>query len=156
MFGGELYVYSVPVYKNFTFYAEVSISAKLVPGVMKSGYGVECEVTTRISTNYDIPESVTELQSLYAYSPVMGYTEAVELDRVPGTSDKWRFPVNPASVVGNRVLYVPVEWPDDSYFKIGFTGRDALSPGGAMCASTEASVFISGNMFMDDSTNPTG
>jgi len=153
--GGVSYSYSVAVYKDVSFYAEVSISAKLTPDTMKSGYGVECEVTTTVSTNYDKPGAVTGLQSVYAYSPVSGYTVAVALERVPGTSGKWRFPVNPTSVKRNRVMYVPVEWPDKSNFKIGFTGRDALSPGGALCASTDASVYIDGNMFMDDSTNPT-
>ncbi|MCL2163684.1 MAG: hypothetical protein FWH55_04655 [Oscillospiraceae bacterium] len=151
---GVVHTRRIPVYVDVEFYAEVSISARLVPGTMKSGYGVECEVTTTVRTNYDLPGYVTELQSVYAYSPASGYSEAVALERSPGAGAKWRFPVNPSSVAGSRVLYVPVEWPDGSYFEIRFTGRDAMSPGGAMCASTEAVVFIDGNMYLDDSTNP--
>jgi hypothetical protein len=153
--GGVTHMYREAVYSDVVFYAEVSISAILIPGTMKSGYGVECEVATTVRTNYDIPGHVTELQSVYAYSSALGYREAVELERAPGAGSKWRFPVNPASVKGNRVIYVPVEWPDNSYFMVGFTSRDALSPGGAMCASTEAVVYIDGNMYLDDSTNPT-
>ena len=153
--GDTVYQYQVSVYKDVDFYAEVSMKAVLLPGTMKSGYGVECEVTTSISTDYDRPDEIMGLQSVYAYLPTSGFNEAIELERVPGTDNKWRFPVNQASVKGNRVAYVPVEWPDNSYFTIGFTGRDAYSPGGAMCASVNADVYINGNMYSDDSTNPT-
>jgi hypothetical protein len=151
---GEVHEDEEDVYVDVEFYAEVSISARLLPDEMKSGYGVECEVVTYISTDYDKPEEITGLQSVYAYSPLDGYYEAVELELVHGAGNKWRFPVNPTSVKGLRVMYVPVEWPDDSFFTVGFTGRDAQCPGGAMCATTEASVYIDGNMYQDDYTSP--
>jgi hypothetical protein len=122
---------------------------------MKSGYGVECEVTTEVRTNYDSSGRVFGLQSVYAYLPTSDYGEAVALEPVPGSDGKkWRFPVNPASVKGSRVQYVPVAWPDGTNFRIGFTGRDAQSPGGAMCASVYADVYINGNMYEDDYTAP--
>ena len=154
MVGEVVYTFDIPVYNTVNFYAEVSISAVLIPGTMKSGYGVECEVTVDVQTNYDNPEYVTNLQSVYAYLPTDRYRTAISLETIPGTTNKWRFSVNPASLSDNRVQYVPVEWPDKSVFSIGFTGRDAQSPGGAMCASVYADVYIDGNMYEDDRTAP--
>ena len=152
--GGVPFEIKMPVFIDMLFYAEVSLSVRLVPDTMKSGYGVECEVTASVDTNYDKPEEVTNIQSIYAYAPTSAYGEAIELERVPGTDNRWRFPVNSASIKGSRVLFVPVEWPDHSAFNIGFTGRDALCPGGAMCVSTFAEVMIIGNMYEDDYTAP--
>ena len=121
---------------------------------MKSGYGVECEVTTSVSTNYDVPGGVVPLQDVYAYLPTTNYSEAIKLEPVPGAANRWRFPVNPASVIGARVQYVPVNWPDGQAFRIGFTARDAQCPGGAMCATTYAQVMIYGSMYEDDYTAP--
>jgi hypothetical protein len=142
-----------PVYETMRFYAEVSLSAALSPGSMKSGYGVECEVAARLSTNYDRAYGVVGIQSVHAYLPSSGYAEAIELEPVPGAEARWRFPVNPASVSGGRVQYVPVEWPDGTEFRIGFTGRGAQCPGGAMAASAYAETRISGSMFEDDATS---
>jgi hypothetical protein len=142
------------VYRTFDFYAEVSISARLSPSTMKSGYGVECEVTTALRTNYDVPGAVIRLQDVYAYLPTTGYGVAIKLEQAPGSIDRWRFPANPASVIGARVQYVPVDWPDNASFRIGFTGRDGQSPGGSLCATTYAQVMISGNMYEDDYTAP--
>ncbi|MDR1439709.1 MAG: hypothetical protein LBJ10_06770 [Clostridiales bacterium] len=142
-----------PVYSDRRFYAEVSISAALLPGSMKSGYGVECEVSARLSTNYDRPADVIGIQSVHAYLPTSGCAEAIELEPVPGSGSRWRFPVNSASVSGARVRYVPVEWPDGTAFRIGFTGRGAQCPGGSMAASEYAETRISGNMFEDDATS---
>ncbi|MDR1061233.1 MAG: hypothetical protein LBL83_08515, partial [Clostridiales bacterium] len=142
-----------PVYETKRFYAEVSLSASLSPGSMKSGYGVECEVVASLSTNYDKPSGVAGIQSVHAYLPSSGYSEAIELELAPGSENRWRFPANPASVSGGRVQYVPVEWPDGTAFRIGFTGRGAQCPGGAMAASAYAETRISGSMFEDDVTS---
>ena len=145
---------STPVYEDRDFYAEVTISARLTPGDIKSGYGVECEVVTGISTNYDRPNVVIPLQDVYAYLQADGYSGAIKLEPVPGTSNRWQFPVNPASVSGARVQYVPVSWPDGEAFRVGFTGRDAQSPGGAMCATVGAHAMVRGSMYEDDYTAP--
>ena len=147
-------VVSEASYVTRDFYAEVSIRARLIPGEMKSGYGAECEVSASLSTNYDHPRDLIALQDVYAYVPTSGNNTAVKLEHVQGYTDRWRFPVNPASVTGARVQYVPVDWPDGKPFQITFTGRDAESPGGAMCATTHAQVMINGSMYEDDYTAP--
>jgi len=151
---GEPMTETYPIYVTRNFYAEVSISARLLPDAMKSGYGAECEVTATLSTNYDDRNAVIGLQTVYAYLPTSSYTEAIWLEPVPGAANRWRFPVNPTSVTGARVQYVPVSWPDNMAFRIGFTGRDAMSPDGAMCATTYAQVMIRGSMYEDDYTAP--
>ena len=152
---GTVNVIRVPIYENVGFYAEVSLSIKLNPeGTMKSGYGIECEVTTNVRSNYDNPSMIEGIQQLHVYLPNSkpAYSDAIELERVPGTANKWRFPVNPASVIGSRNVYVPVNWPDDKYFEISFTGREGQSPGGVLCVTKNASVYIKGNMYEDDHT----
>ena len=144
----------VPIFETISFYAEVSINARLVPGTIKSGYGVECEVTTYLNTNYDMPNGVIPLQDVYAYLPTTNYTQAIKLEPAPGATNRWRFPINPSSVIGARVQYIPVEWPDGSAFQIGFTARDAQCPGGSMCVTAYAQVQIDGNMYEDDYTAP--
>ena len=144
----------VPIYENISFYAEVSINARLIPETIKSGYGVECEVTTHLNTNYDNPSLIIPLQEVYAYLPTTDYTEAIKLEPSPGASNRWRFPVNPTSVIGARVQYVPVSWPDGSAYRIGFTARDAQSPGGALCVTAYAQTMVDGNMYEDDYTAP--
>jgi hypothetical protein len=151
---GTTRTFSVPVYRTYHFYAEVSLSARLIPDSIKSGYGAECEVTASVRTNYDNPNGVIPLQEVYAYLPTDNYSEAILLEPVPGTTNRWRFPVNPASVIGARVAYIPVSWPDGQAFRIGFTGFDAQSPGGAMCATVYAQTMVDGNMYEDDYTAP--
>lgn len=151
---GTLVPVRKPVYTTYNFYAQVSISARLVPGTIKSGYGVECEVTTTFDTNYDRDDATAPIQEVYAYMPAEAGGGAIRLERVPGSVNKWRFPVNTASVAGSRAQYVPVNWPDGKAFKIGFTGRDAQCPDGALCASTTAQATVSGNMYQDDYTAP--
>jgi hypothetical protein len=143
--------YSVDVYVMKEFYAKVSISAKLIPGdTMKSGYGVECEVTTTIETNYDKPNVVTGIQNMTASPPPNSGRETINMQKI--SDNTWKFPVNPTSVIGSHNVYVPIDWADDTYFEVSFTGTDGKSPGGSLCATTTAKVYIKGNMYEDDRT----
>jgi len=145
---------STSIYEEREFYAEVTLSARLAPDLIKSGYGLECEVTAGLRTNYDRPSAIIPLQDVYAYLPTDGYATAIQLEPVPGAANRWRFPVNASSVAGARVQYVPLNWPDGSAYLINLTARGAQSPGGAMCASVSARALVSGNMYEDDYTAP--
>ena len=157
---------SPPVLAPVQYYAQVSMAATLSDREIKSGYGVECLVTTTLATDYPDtlaagdPDAgvVVGIQNVFAYLPTDGYSKAVQLEHVWTSADSktstWRFPQNAASVIRARRQYIPVEWPDGKPFEIRFMGYDAFCPGGAMSASASASVMVNGNMYEDDYTAP--
>ena len=154
---GNEYSYRIETFKDYKFNAYLLMSIKLTPGnVMKSGYGIECEVIIEIVSNYDKPELIINVQELYAYIPTNGsfsYLSPYKLERIStGKISKWHFPVNPASVANKRNIYVPIDWPDDKYFEIKFTGRNALCPNGKLSITQSKAVYIKGSMYDDDQT----
>lgn len=147
------------VYVTKYFYAQVGISAEVKPVIgnvnsMKSGYGYELIVKTTISTNYD-KNGVYGFQSIYAYVAGDNFTYPIQLTR-GNDINTYTFPLNSESVENaqkRNVQYVPISWPDNSYYDIKIVGRDATSPGGSMCANTSARIYIQGSLYEDDNTS---
>jgi len=151
---GNFIMVEKATYKDVNRYMEVKLNISLSPVTIKSGYGVECQVSTAQKTNSPIPIDIVPLQDVFAYLPMDNYKEAFKLEPVQGNEGVWQFPVNPLSLTGARVVYVPVNWPDNENFIIKFTGRYASSPDGNLCSSEEAIVTVIGSMYDDDYTAP--
>lgn len=145
----------VAVYRTYNFYAALTISASLSETAMKSGYGFEAKVTTKLTTNYDMPSKLVGPQDVYAYFPEHKYSIPISLDPAYSSTsfnNTWTFYINDQSVLGKCEHFVPVWFPDNKYYIVQFVAQYAQSPGGALCATTTDRILINGNMYEDDAT----
>lgn len=161
-------IYSwVARYKTYYFYADLKLTVDKIteiigngqenvnPQSMKSGYGVNVNVTSTLTTNYDNLNAITGVQHLYAYFPETNYTTALELDPLSqygSRTNTWQFKVNSESIYNNRVHFTPVWFPNGQNYIMQFVGTDAQTPAGAMSASTTGSIMIQGSMYDDEKT----
>lgn len=137
---------------NVRFYSEVHLNTSVTPNPIKSGYGVDVTASTTVTTDYDRPASITNVQSVWAYFP--DSPNAVQLQCVSGnvtnrsTAVTWRLPANSSSVLQARKHYIPVSWPDGNY-KVTIIATDVGGPVNP-CARSEKTIQVSGNMHEDD------
>lgn len=96
------------------------------PRQMESGFGVNTNLTTTITTNYDHPEKLVGCQMAWVYAPETGYGQIAQwsgafdsLERIGGTQGaritRWQQKVNPYSEAGSRLHYTPLWFPDGQY-----------------------------------------
>lgn len=141
------------VYKKVSFYSKLDAEAKVDQATIKSGYGIELEVNTSLSHNYDKAYKLTGAQRVYAYFPDLDYPIELEpQNSISNFSNTWILPKNPDSVLKERRHYIPVEWPDGNY-PITIKAFDAASPGGKPCKIIKLNVTVKGDMYEDDNTN---
>lgn len=141
------------VYKKVSFYSKLDAEAKVDQATIKSGYGIELEVNTSLSHNYDKAYKLTGAQRVYAYFPDLDYPIELEpQNSISSFSNTWILPKNPDSVLKERRHYIPVEWPDGNY-PITIKAFDAASPGGKPCKIIKLNVTVKGDMYEDDNTN---
>lgn len=127
--GGDEYV-------TKTFWAqmqtvfEVTPDARIAyadqPQQMESGFGVNTNLTTQITTNYDHPEKLVGCQMAWVYAPETGYGQITQwssvfdfLERVSGNqgalNTRWQQKINPFSETGSRLHYTPLWYPDGQH-----------------------------------------
>lgn len=122
------------------------------PVQMKSGYGVEVTVTTRVITDYDRPGSITGAAAVKATLP--DGVELLECISPPGSqTNTWRFRINTQSGLNRREHYIPVAYPDNRYYTMTFQATGASAGGsGELTAAATYSIYIKGSMYDDDHT----
>jgi hypothetical protein len=80
--------------------------------------------------------------------------------RTGGSGDNltWQFPANTGKYAEqynskfkttSRQVFVPVKWPDNSYYTITYNVYD---PSGVLLAQTTSKTYINGNLYDDDFT----
>jgi len=127
------------------------------PDVMESGYGVQGNCTTTLSTNYDQPQKLIGSQMAWVRYPESCYgqtsTWQYVIDRLEAdigdTGDKvvtWRYSVNPYSVTASRLHYVPLWFPDREYTAMA-QAFYAWSPAGQLYGYATDNVTIEGDMY---------
>lgn len=154
-------------YVTKTFWAqmqtvfEVTPDARIAyadkPQQMESGFGVNTNLTTRITTNYDHPEKLVGCQMAWVYAPETGYGQIAQwssvfdsLERISGNqgalNTRWHQKVNPFSESGSRLHYTPLWYPDGQYTLLcqSFYG---WTPAGQMYWFDVGSVDILGDMY---------
>lgn len=139
------------------FSATLHTSVNVTPDKIKSGYGVDITARTWVTTDYDKPGSLSNAQSLWAYTP-SGAPE--QLEAVDGDTSKlgtvtWRLPAKVRKALLTRNHYIPVSWPDGAY-KITIKASDVAGPANSLCRTASDTITIKGNMHEDDYTGGKG
>lgn len=114
---------------------------------MKSGYGINEQVTTSISGNGEH----TELQNAVAYFPEFYYNSYWRLLEKTGSGLEFR--KNKYSTYNNRTHFSPIWYPDGNY-KVYTWAIDCWTPAGMLSANLTDSVTIKGNVFDDWHISP--
>ncbi len=145
----------VPVLVGYTvrFNAQLNASVNVTPKTIKAGYGIEVTANSSVSTNYDKPYKLTNIQNIYVSFP----DKATPVMLVPqgNTSSigtlTWTLPSNSQSVFGERKHYIPVEWADGNY-QVKLSLQNAITPADSLCQDVVDTIVISGQMYEDDHT----
>lgn len=109
---------------------------------MKSGYGINEQVTASISGNGEH----TALQNAVAYFPEFYYQTYWRL--LEKTGGALEFRKNKYSTYNNRTHFTPLWYPDGSY-KVYTWAIDCWTPAGMLSANLTDSLTIKGNVFDD-------
>ena len=114
---------------------------------IKSGYGIELEVTSKITGS---SSTVTGIQNAVTYFPEFEYLWYRRIGTTPGANltDIIEFPVNVFSLHGSRVHFLPIWFPDKEY-KVYIETLDAWTPAGMLCDYTTASINVKGSLWDD-------
>ena len=115
---------------------------------MKSGYGINEEVTTHVSTNQG--SAVTAAQNAVTYFPEFHYELYWRLlDRMGGGYDMTHeFQENRYSTYNRRTHFVPLWFPDGSYTPYTWLA-DCWTPAGMLSMNLSDTITIEGNAWED-------
>jgi hypothetical protein len=127
------------------------------PRVIESGFGYSVSCSTVLTTNYDHPEKLVGAQMVWMRCPESAYGQLSQWQDVrdslaaktgnPGdTSVTWQFKVNPWSVTGSRLHYIPIWFPDGDYTAWA-QAFYAWSPVGQLFEFKTDSLTINGDMY---------
>ncbi len=110
---------------------------------MKSGYGIEIDVVTDVSSNGD----VTRPQNVVTYFPEFYYKDYWRLleENARGV---FNFQFNKYSTAGLPAHYTPLAYPDDDYEVYGVV-IDAWTPAGMLRANLDDLIEINGDLYDD-------
>lgn len=154
-------------YVTKTFWAQMQTAFEVTPDEriayadkprqMESGFGVNTNLTTTITTNYDHPEKLVGCQMAWVYAPETGYGQIAQwsgifdsLERISGGQGaritRWQQKVNPHSEAGSRLHYTPLWFPDGQYTLL-CQSFYAWTPAGQMYWYDVGSVDILGDMY---------
>lgn len=115
---------------------------------MKSGYGFNEKVTTRVSTNQS--SAVTAAQNAVTYFPEFQYQGFWRLlDRMGGSYNMTHeFKKNRYSTYNRRTHFSPIWYPDGSYTPYTWL-IDCWTPAGMLSMNLTDSLTIDGNLWSD-------
>jgi hypothetical protein len=115
---------------------------------MKSGYGINQEVSASVSSNQST--AITNPQNAVSYFPEFNYgTYWRLLERMQsGSTARFEFRKNNYSTYKNRTHFSPVWMPDGSY-KVNTWVLDSWSPVGMLSANLTDSLTIRGSLWDD-------
>ncbi|GIQ68330.1 hypothetical protein [Xylanibacillus composti] len=116
---------------------------------IKSGYGIEMDVSTAVSSN--APSShMTGAQNAVSYFPEFNYQTYWRLHDLKTNglnANLWLMP-NVFSTYQSRVHFTPIWYPDGPYTPITRV-LDAWTPDGMLTLQLQSSITISDNLFSD-------
>lgn len=149
-----VYDYNVNTYKSRLTYTTVNVKpdssskgARQKSNSIKSGYGIEVEITSNVSGSN---ANCTGIQSACVYFPEFNYKKYRRDAKLSGASlmSVLKLPVNQYSLNRSRVHFTPIWFPDSTY-KVYAEVFDAWTPGGMLCSSGTGEINIIGNMWDD-------
>lgn len=118
--------YYVRLTTTFQILPDSRIAYADKPKTMESGFGFTVQCTTTLITNYDKPDKIVGVQMAWVRYPESSYGQLAAWQNVRdnlqakmgaagGMSITWQLAVNPYSVIGNRLHYTPLWFPDGEY-----------------------------------------
>lgn len=119
------------------------------PNTMKSGYGLQAALNTKVSTTNSI--AVTPLQTSVFYFPESNYQRYWRLGEVTQNrmmETLMELPHNVYSLSENRVHFTPLWFPDKEY-KVYTKYYDAWTPVGMLQGYSTAEINIKGTVYDD-------
>lgn len=150
-------------YDNTTYRATLTSNMDLEPDskdptaqgkVMRSGYGVNINVTADMNTSASL-SNVTAGQTAVTYFPEFAYSTYWRVldPTVDRFSSTFAFKQNPFSTYNDRVHFSPVWYPDGPYTAYTVL-EDAWTPAGMLSAQLIDSTTIDGSVFDDWHVGP--
>jgi len=131
------------------YWARLALTVTPSVTKLKSGYGFDVVVTPVITTNCPDSSVILQPQAVVMRIPESHYETGVQLVK---SGASWSMPVNPISVIGSKVWFVPIWFPDVNYVGV-VTSYGAFTPGGELTASMPVTIAINGSMYEDDATS---
>lgn len=113
---------------------------------LKSGYGIQEEVTARVTT--DQSSAVTAAQNAATYFPEFGYKDYWRLldCAVSGKRSTMTFKDNPYSTYNRPTHFTPIWYPDGEYKAYTWL-LDCWTPVGMLSMNLTDSLTVSGNLW---------
>lgn len=145
-------------YRRASYTASLSANQTVTPdsksptrstNQMKSGYGIEMNSITTLSSN--APSShITGTQHAISYFPEFSYQKYWRLHDVKSAGFNASFWLKPNeySTYNSRVHFTPIWFPNSSYTPITRI-IDAWTPAGMLTLQLQRTITISGNLFSD-------
>ncbi len=123
-----------------------SLSPSATAVSLKSGYGIQEEVTARVTT--DQSSAVTAAQNAVTYFPEFGYENYWRLLNctVSGKRSTMTFKDNPYSTYDRPTHFTPIWYPDGSYTAYTWL-LDCWTPAGMLSMNLTDSLTVSGNLW---------
>jgi len=120
---------------------------------MKSAYGVNVDCETAILTegNPSLSEDYTAVQNVVATFPEFDfetYNRLLEPED-GGTRTDWHFRDNIESYYRNKVHFVPLWYPDETYYVVPLAVFDVWTPCGMLYTTVDDRIYINGNVYDD-------
>jgi hypothetical protein len=155
------------IYVTKSFYARLTTAFSILPHeriayadkpkTMESGFGFTVQCTTTLTTNYDHPEKLVGTQMVWARYPESGYGQLSSWQNVRDSLEvktgasgdmttTWQLSVNPYSVTGSRLHYIPLWYPDGEYVAWA-QAFYAWSPVGQLYEHKTDTLMIEGDMY---------
>jgi hypothetical protein len=142
---------------SFTISPDSRIAEASKPDTMESGFGVQVQCTTTLTSNYDHSEDLICPQMVWVLNPESGYGQTVNWQNVRDTLEAqsghegdwsiiWQYEINPYSSTASRLHYTPIWFPDGAYTALAQVFY-AWSPAGQLYDYSTDSVTIDGDMY---------
>lgn len=121
---------------------------------MKSGYGYTINYLPSIvsMSGYSSPETnaVTYVQTVYAYFPEFGYSDANNKHRVLSKHmNAWQFEENEYTELRKRIHFTPIWYPDTEYYVL-VKASDIWTPAGMIEADVKSNAILIQDAAYDD------
>lgn len=119
---------------------------------MKSGYGINVDIETRVTITGGNSYDVTPVQNVQALFPEFGfedYNRLLEPVRWVDWDAGWRLKPNPYSQWENPVHFTPIWYPDNTRYTVATQLLDVWTPVGQLYCSSSDYVMIDGNVYDD-------
>ena len=123
-----------------------SLSPSATAVSLKSGYGIQEEVTARVTTTQS--SAVTAAQNAVTYFPEFGYKDYWRLldCTVSGKRSTMTFKDNPYSTYNRPTHFTPIWYPDGEYKAYTWL-LDCWTPAGMLSMNMTDSLTVSGNLW---------